>query len=78
MKPSRWKKRFVCQNDWRFTAPKHGSWLAVAEIELSAHAAQCPGYRRIPGVEALNKEPLAWETKRNIGQKSVDWHFTTG
>jgi hypothetical protein len=43
--------------------PKHGSWLDIAEIELSAPAAQCLGNRRIPSIEALNKELRAWETK---------------
>jgi hypothetical protein len=56
--------------------PKHGSWLDIAEIELSALAAQCLGNRRIPSIEALNKELSAWETQRNGSQKGVDWHFT--
>lgn len=58
--------------------PKHGSWLDIAEIELSALAAQCLGHRRIPSIEALNKELSAWETGRNANQKGVDWHFTYG
>jgi hypothetical protein len=57
--------------------PKHGSWLDIAEIELSALAAQCLGNRRIPSIEILNKELLAWETRRNANHKGVDWHFTT-
>jgi len=57
--------------------PKHGSWLNIAEIELSALAAQCLGTRRIPSVEALNRELSAWESQRNANQKGVDWHFTT-
>ena len=57
--------------------PKHGSWLDIAEIELSALAAQCLGDRRIPTIEDLNKELRSWETKRNSEQKGVDWHFTT-
>ena len=57
--------------------PKHGSWLDIAEIELSALAAQCLGNRRIPTIEALNNELATWETKRNADQKGVDWHFTT-
>ena len=56
--------------------PKHGSWLDIAEIELSALAAQCLGSRRIPSIEVLNKELSAWEVKRNSEQKGVDWHFT--
>jgi hypothetical protein len=53
--------------------PKHGSRLDSAEIELSA---QRQGNRRIPSIEALNKELRMWETKRNIKHKGVDWHFT--
>ena len=56
--------------------PKHGSWLDIAEIELSALAAQCLGDRRIPTIEILNKDLRAWESKRNSEQKGVDWHFT--
>jgi hypothetical protein len=57
--------------------PKHGSWLDIAEIELSALASECLGARRIPSIESLNKELAAWETQRNARQKGVDWHFTT-
>ena len=57
--------------------PKHGSWLNIAEIELSALATQCLGTRRIPTVDALNRELSAWETQRNASQKGVDWHCTT-
>jgi len=57
--------------------PRHGSWLDIAEIELSALAAQCLGTRRISSMKALNKELSAWETKRNSEQRGVDWHFTT-
>jgi hypothetical protein len=57
--------------------PKHGSWLDIAEVELSALASQCLGERRISSIEALNKELAAWEIKRNTAQKGVDWHFTT-
>ena len=57
--------------------PKHGSWLNIAEIELSALATQCLGNRRIPNIATLNKELLAWESKRNASQTGVDWHFTT-
>jgi hypothetical protein len=56
--------------------PKHGSWLNIAEIELSALTRQCLG-RRIPTILLLNQELAAWEVKRNSTQKSVDWHFTT-
>jgi hypothetical protein len=56
--------------------PKHGSWLNIAEIELSALTSQCLD-RRIPDVETLRKETKAWEKRRNGLQKGVDWRFTT-
>ena len=57
--------------------PKHGSWLNIAECELSALAAQCLGQRRIADIETLNVELRAWHTRRNHKQKGVDWQFTT-
>jgi hypothetical protein len=57
--------------------PKHGSWLNIAECELSALAAQCLGDRRIPDINTLNEELSAWHTRRNQSQKGVDWQFTT-
>jgi hypothetical protein len=57
--------------------PTHGSWLNIAEIELSAMAAQCLGERRIPDMVILNKELTAWHKRRNESQKGVDWQFTT-
>jgi len=57
--------------------PIHGSWLNIAEIELSAMAAQCLGQRRIPGLRSMNEELAAWHTQRNQSQKGVDWHFST-
>ena len=56
--------------------PKHGSWLNIAECELSALATQCLGDRRIPDIESLNVELKAWHTQRNQTQKGVDWQFT--
>lgn len=56
--------------------PKHGSWLNIAELELSALTIQCLAKRRIPSIEKLNQELSAWHTVRNTSQKSVEWHFT--
>jgi hypothetical protein len=56
--------------------PKHGSWLNIAEIELSAMTAQCLD-RRIDSITPLKSETYAWESKRNSRQKGVNWHFTT-
>lgn len=57
--------------------PKHGSWLDIAEIELSALSKQCLGKRRIDNLEDLNSELEKWHTDRNAMQKGVDWQFTT-
>jgi len=56
--------------------PKHGSWLNMAEIELSVLARQCLD-RRIPDQESLAEEVDAWETERNAAESSIDWRFTT-
>ena len=56
--------------------PKHGSWLNIAEVELSALSGQCLN-RRIPDMDTLRHETRAWEQKRNARQKGVDWQFTT-
>jgi len=56
--------------------PKHGSWLNIAEIELSAMSRQCLD-RRISDISALSTELTAWEVTRNYSQKSVDWQCTT-
>ena len=56
--------------------PKHGSWLNIAEIELSVLTRQCL-CRRIPDIETLRRETKAWEHRRNSEGKQVDWHFTT-
>jgi hypothetical protein len=57
--------------------PKHGSWLDIAEIELSALTLQCLSKKRIPTIEMLNVELMAWHTNRNAAQLGVDWQFTT-
>ena len=56
--------------------PKHGSWLNVAEIELKAMTSQCLG-RRIPDIETLSAELLAWADARNSSGASVKWQFSS-
>jgi hypothetical protein len=56
--------------------PKHGSWLNMAEIELSVLSGQCLG-RRIGDAEELREEIIAWEDDRNARQIGVNWQFTT-
>ncbi len=57
--------------------PKHGSWLNIAEIELSALTRQCLD-RRIDDLEVLNTELAAWQQATNADHRQVHWHFTTG
>jgi hypothetical protein len=68
-------RRLACRLDIHHT-PKHGSWLNIAENELSALTRQCLD-RRIPDRETLEQETTAWYHDRNQSQKSVDWQFTT-
>ncbi len=54
--------------------PKKGSWLNMAEIEFAALSTQCLD-RRIPEVELLRREVLAWAERRNHEGKTVHWKF---
>jgi hypothetical protein len=56
--------------------PKHGSWLNIAEIELSVLARQCTN-KRIPTQADLIDVTRRWETRRNTQEVKVDWQFTT-
>ncbi len=55
--------------------PKHGSWLNVAECELSAMTRQCLSGRRIGELDELNNEITAWSDHTNQIQRGVDWQF---
>jgi DDE superfamily endonuclease len=67
-------KRIADKLEIHYT-PKHGSWLDIAEIELSALARQCLN-RRIPDRDTLVREVAAWEAARNADQATVHWRFT--
>ena len=56
--------------------PKHGSWLNMAEIELSVLSRQCLD-RRIAHLDTLTQEVAAWEQARNANTQAVNWRFTT-
>jgi len=56
--------------------PKHGSWLNMAEIELSVLKGQCLD-RRIPDMVTMQAEVVAWEKDRNNSVKKITWQFTT-
>lgn len=69
-------KRLADRLEIHYT-PKHGSWLNIAECELSVLQNQCFKDRRIPTEELLAKEVAAWADRRNSQQTGVDWQFTT-
>lgn len=56
--------------------PKHGSWLNMAETELSILCRQCLD-RRIDCPETMTREIAAWEDERNANESTIDWQFTT-
>ncbi len=68
-------RRIADRFEWHYT-PKHGSWLNIAECELSVLARQCL-HRRIPDKAALEVEVAAWVTSRNASGAAVNWQFTT-
>ena len=73
--PAEEARRLVERFEWHYT-PKHGSWLDMAECELSALASQCLD-RRIPNKENLIREVAAWQNDRNNKHTKADWQFTT-
>ena len=66
---------YVRRIDFVYT-PKHGSWLTVAECELSCMTSQCLKDRRIGDLETLQSEIAAWSTRVNEKHRAVDWQFT--
>jgi len=68
-------KRIWDRLEFHYT-PKHGSWLNMAEIELSVLSRQCLD-RRIPDQEALKHETAAWVERRNTAKATIEWRFTT-
>src|SRR3712207_5395212 len=68
-------RRLLARLELHYT-PAHGSWLNMAEIELSALSWQCLD-RRIPDAATLAREVAAWEANRNQHQTAITWRFTT-
>jgi hypothetical protein len=68
-------RRLAERLDIHYT-PKHGSWLNMAEIELSVLEGQCLD-RRIPDIGVMQTEVAAWERDRNNSMKNITWQFTT-
>ena len=68
-------RRLINRLEIHYT-PKHGSWLNIAEIELSALSGQCLG-RRIPDLGTMRREISAWQRHRNTRGAPIHWRFTT-
>jgi len=68
-------KRLADKLEIHYT-PKHGSWLNMAEIELSVLSRQCLD-RRVPDRATLETEVAAWGARRNMAGGPVNWRFTT-
>ena len=68
-------QRILSRLDFCHT-PKHGSWLNMAEIELSVLGRQCLD-RRIADFDMLKREVAAWQDNRNHEETWIDWRFTT-
>jgi len=73
--PAAEARRITDRFEWHYT-PKHGSWLDMAESELSVLSSQCLD-RRIPDQPTLADEVAAWETDRNQHNATADWQFKT-
>jgi hypothetical protein len=67
-------RRLAEKLEFHYT-PKHGSWLNMAEIELSILQRQCLN-RRIADEETLKREVAAWEQQRNETKETIDWRFS--
>ena len=74
--PAEQAREHVRRLDFRYT-PKHGSWLNIAENELSSLTRQCLNGRRFSDIEQLREETDAWSTASNEKQRGVDWQFKT-
>ncbi|MBV9174478.1 MAG: IS630 family transposase [Chloroflexi bacterium] len=68
-------RRLIDKLEIHYT-PKHGSWLNMAETELSVLTTQCLD-RRIPNKPTLVEEVTAWMHERNVYERAIDWRFTT-
>jgi hypothetical protein len=68
-------RRLAQRFEWHYT-PEHGSWLNIAECELSVLARQCTN-RRIASKLLLRDAVATWQTTRNAHSTKVNWHFTT-
>jgi hypothetical protein len=67
-------RAIVRRLEFRHT-PKHGSWLNIAENELSSMTRQCVSGRRFGTIEALREETVVWQQVSNTKKRGVDWQF---
>ena len=67
-------RRLIKRLEFHYT-PKHGSWLNMAELEISILSRQCLN-RRLPDRSVLQREIVAWEAERNRARAKAHWHFT--
>ena len=67
-------RELVRRIEFRYT-PKHGSWLNIAECELSAMTRQCLNGRRIGDLDELWTQIAAWSTDINTRQRGVEWRM---
>lgn len=81
--PASFYEVFGPEEAWRLSqrleihhTPVHGSWLNMAEIELSGLARQAQS-GRLPSLEAVQESVTSWQTKRNQAQTTINWRFTT-
>jgi hypothetical protein len=68
-------RRLAARFEFHYT-PKHGSWLNMAEIELSAVSRTCLD-GRIPDKDTMTRQVVAYESERNTHGVTVEWRFTT-
>jgi transposase len=73
--PAEKAREIVKRLEFHYT-PKHGSWLNVAECELSAMTSQCIKNRRFESIDFLSQEIKAWAEKTNKSQRKVNWQFS--
>ena len=73
--PAAEARRLIERFEWHYT-PKHGSWLDMAETELSVSSSHCLD-RRIPDKQTLIEEVAAWQDSCNKNHTKADWQFIT-
>ena len=68
-------RRLAKRFEWHY-APKHRSWLDMAESELGVRSSECLS-RRIPDKQTLQRQVAAWQVYRNKHHANANWQFTT-